>query len=341
MARKPQKRLATMSDIARESGVSQTTVSFVLNNHASAAHIPAETKERILQVAKSLSYRPNLAAKELRTNQTHTIGFITDEIATTPYAVNIIRGAHDAARAFGKLLLIVNIGSDVAAKEQAVEMMLERRVEGILYAAMYHQEVTVSANMYEGPTVLVDCFCADRSVPSVVPNEIQGGRNATEVLLSKGHRRIGFINNIDPIPATFGRLEGYKQALQAYGVPFDEELVLSYPCETRDGGYDGTLALLRLPEPPTAIFCFKDIVAMGAYDALRTSGLSIPDDVAVMGFDNQVLIAAQLSPSLSTIQLPYYEMGKWAVDFLLEQSHQALPPVQHRIDCPYIERQSA
>lgn len=341
MARQPQKRPATMSDIAREAGVSQTTVSFVLNNHASAANIPAETKERILQVAKALSYHPNMAAIGLRTNQTHTIGFITDEIATTPHAVNIIRGAQDAAWAYGKLLLIVNIGSDAAAKEKAVEMMLERRVEGILYAAMYHQEVTLSTNMYERSTILVDCFCADHSLPSVVPNEIQGGRRATEVLLSKGYRRIGFINNIDPIPATFGRLEGYKQALQAYGVSFDEELVCSYPCETRDGGYQGALELLRLPEPPTAIFCFKDLVAMGAYDALRTMGLSIPGDVAVMGFDNQELIAAQLSPSLSTIQLPHYEMGKWAVEFLLEHNGEALPPVQHIIDCPYIERQSA
>lgn len=340
MARQPRKRPATMSDIAREVGVSQTTVSFVLNNHASAANIPAETKEHILQVAKALSYRPNMAARGLRTSQTHTIGFITDEIATTPFAVNIIRGAQDAAWAYGKLLLIVNIGSDAVAKEKAVEMMLERQVDGILYAAMYHQEVTISANMHERPTVLVDCFCADRSLPSVVPDEIQGGRKATEVLLSKGHRRIGFINNIDPIPATFGRLEGYKQALQAYDVPFDEELVLSYPCETRDGGYNGALELLRLPEPPTAIFCFKDLVAMGAYDALRLLGLSVPHDVAVMGFDNQELIAAQLSPSLSTIALPHYEMGKWAVEFLLEHSDQALPHVQHTIDCPYIARQS-
>src|SRR5258708_21779524 len=329
-----------MSDIAREVGVSRTTVSFVLNNHTSSASIPAETKDRILEAAKKLSYRPNLAAQVLHTNQTHTIGFITDEIATTPYAVNVIRGAQDAAWAHGKLLLIVNTGSDATVKEKAVEMMLGRQVEGIIYAAMYHQEVALPANIHEGSVVLVDCFCADRSLPSVVPNEIQGGRTATEVLLNKGHRRIGFINNIDPIPATFGRLEGYKQALQAYGVSFDEELVCSYPCETRDGGYQGALELLRLPEPPTAIFCFKDLVAMGAYDALRTVVLSIPGDVAVMGFDNQELIAAQLSPPLSTIQLPHYQMGKWAVEFLLEHTGASLPPVQHTIACPYIERQS-
>jgi len=328
-----------MSDIAREAGVSQTTVSFVLNNHSSSANIPAETKDRILETAKKLSYRPNLAAKALRTNQTHTIGFITDRIATTPHAVKIIKGAQDAAWANGKLLLIVNTGSDATVTETAIEMLLERQVEGIIYAAMYHQEVALPANIYEGSSVLVDCFCADRSLPSVVPNEIQGGRTATEMLLKKGHRRIGFINNVNPIPASFGRLEGYKQALKAYGVPFDEDLVRLHASESR-GGYRGTLELLQLREPPTAIFCFSDFMAVGAYDALRTLGLSIPDDVAVMGFDNYELITTKLSFPLSTIELPHYEMGKWAVQFLLEHSGESLPPVQHTLDCPYIERQS-
>jgi len=328
-----------MSDIAREAGVSQTTVSFVLNNHSSSANIPAETKDRILETAKKLSYRPNLAAKALRTNQTHTIGFITDRIATTPHAVKIIKGAQDAAWANGKLLLIVNTGSDATVTETAIEMLLERQVEGIIYAAMYHQEVALPANIYEGSSVLVDCFCADRSLPSVVPNEIQGGRTATEMLLKKGHRRIGFINNVNPIPASFGRLEGYKQALRAYGVPFDEDLVRLHASESR-GGYRGTLELLQLREPPTAIFCFSDFMAVGAYDALRTLGLSIPDDVAVMGFDNYELITTKLSFPLSTIELPHYQMGKWAIQFLLEHSGESLPPVQHTLDCPYIERQS-
>jgi LacI family transcriptional regulator len=254
--------------------------------------------------------------------------------------VNIIRGAQDVALANGKLLLIVNTGSDAAIKEKAVEMMLERQVEGIIYAAMYHQEVALPANIYEGSVVLVDCFCADRSLPSVVPDEVQGGRTATEVLLKKGHRRIGFINNVDLIPASFGRLEGYKQALQAYGVPFNEDLVRVHPGESK-GGYEGTLELMQLPEPPIAIFCFTDFMAIGANVALRQLGLSVPDDVAVIGFDNYELTATKLSFSLSTIELPHYEMGKWTVEFLLEHSGESLPPVQHIIDCPYIERQSA
>ena len=274
------------------------------------------------------------------TNQTQTIGFITDLIATTPFAVRTILGAQDAALAHGKLLLIVNTGSDATFRERAIEMMLERQVDGIIYAAIYHQEVALPANLSEGPAVLVHCFCADRSLPSVVPNELQGGRTATEVLLKKGHRRIGFLNIVDPTPAAVGRLEGYKQALEAYGVPFDEELVRSHP-STGKGGYQGALELLQLREPPTAMFCFSDFKAIGARDALRTRGLSVPDNVAIVGFDNlELLTTPELSFSLSTIELPHYEMGKWAVEFLLEHQGESLPPVQHVIDCPYIERQS-
>jgi LacI family transcriptional regulator len=339
VTRQPRKRQSTMSDIARQAGVSRTSVSFVLNNHASSASIPAETKDRILEAAKTLSYRPNLAAKGLRTNQTHTIGFITDEIAITPHAVQIIKGAQDEAWAHGKLLLIVNTGADTTVKETAIEMMLERQVEGIIYAAMYHQEVALPTNMYEGSAVLLDCFCADRSLPSVVPDEIQGGRTATKELLEKGHRHIGFINSVDPIPASFGRLEGYKQALQAFDVPFDENLV-RYHVSDSTGGYQGTLELLQLREPPTAIFCFSDFMAMGVYEALKRLGVSIPGNVAVMGFNNQELIAPQLFPPLSTIQLPHYEMGKWAVAYLLKHTGESLPLVQHTISCPYIERES-
>jgi LacI family transcriptional regulator len=328
-----------MSDVARLAGVSRTTVSFVLNNNGISASIPAETKERILQAAKQLSYRPNLAAKSLKTNQTNTIGFITDEIATTPHAVNLIKGAQNLAWAYGKLLLIVNCGSNAQVKETAIEMMLERQVDGLIYAAMYHQEVELPSNIYETPAVLLDCFSADRSLPSVVPDEVQGGRTATEALLKKGHRRIGFINNLDPIPATFGRLEGYKQALAAYGVAFDENLVRNHISGSA-GGYQGTLELMQLKEPPTAIFCFSDFMAMGAYDALRKLGLSIPKDVAVMGFDNHELIAAHLYPPLSTMELPHAQMGEWAVEFLLEQGGESLPPVQHKMECPYIERES-
>jgi LacI family transcriptional regulator len=209
---------------------------------------------------------------------------------------------------------------------------------------MYHRPVHVPSSLSHVSVVLLDCYAEDRSLPSVVPDEVQGGRTATEVLLRKGHRRIGFINNIDPIPATSGRLEGYRQALESYGITFDPGLVRSGKSNA-ETGYRCGFDLMQLEERPTALFCFSDSIAMGAYDALRTLGLAIPGDVAVMGFDNLELVSTQLHPSLSTMALPHYEMGRWAIRYLLEHSDQSgdgqtLNPVQERIACSFIERSS-
>jgi LacI family transcriptional regulator len=222
----------------------------------------------------------------------------------------------------------------------ALEMLLERQVEGLIYATMYHREVVPPPALESLPIVLLNCFVVDRSLPSVVPDEVQGGRTATKVLLHQGHRRIGFMNEIGPLPGKWGRLEGYKQALAAYDVPFDPSLV-------RDGtvtapeGYRCAVELLQLPDPPTALFCFNDSMAMGAYDAVKQRGFTIPDDIAIVGFDNLELIAAQLRPPLTTMELPHYEMGQWAVQYLLEHADGPnLAPIQHTIACRLIERKS-
>jgi LacI family transcriptional regulator len=331
-------RPPTMHDVARLADVSQTTVSFVLNGREDV-NISEDTRERIWVAVKELGYRPNAMARSLRSSRSQTIGFISDEIASTPYAGQIVIGAQDAAWEAGKLLLLVNTGGLDEVKEAAVQTLLERQVDGLIYATMYHRVAHPPALVRQIPTVLLDCYVEDRSLPSVVPDELSGGRTAAEVLLQKGHRRIGFINNRDPIPATFFRLEGYKEALATAGIAFDPILVHQGPSDQR-GGYQGAMALMQLPEPPTALFCFNDRVAMGAYDALRKLNLRIPDDVAVMGFDNQEIISGHLYPPLSTMELPHYQMGEWAVNFLLEHITAAPPATQHTIACPYIERQS-
>lgn len=337
MAQATTKRLPTMNDVARRAGVSQATVSYVLNGRTEV-QITDETKLKIRQAVEELGYRPNAVARGLRSSRSKLIGFISDEIASTPHAGKIVLGAQRAAWEQGRLLLLVNTEGDPAMEEAAVQTMLEHQVDGIVYATMYHRRAQPPAALRQTPCILLDCYVEDGSLPSVVPDEVQGGRTATEVLLDKGHRRIGFINIEDPLPAALGRLEGYRQALAARGVPFDSTLVRSVPTWAA-GGYQGAMELMRLPDPPTALFCFSDYVAMGAYDALRKLGLSIPGDVAVMGFDNQEIIAAHLYPPLSTMALPHAHLGEWAVRFMLDQAS-ATPPVQHKLGCPLIERQS-
>ncbi len=334
------KRVPTMSDVAKLAGVSQPTVSYVINNTPNVT-ILEETKIRVRDAIIKLGYRRNAMAQSLRSQRSDTIGFITDEIAITPHAGRIIEGAQDAAWKNGKILLLVNTKRQPDLERTATEMLLERQVEGIIYATMYHHAVELPVALRDVPTVLVDCFVEDHSLPSVVPDELEGGYSATRALIQKGHRRIGFINNSDPIPATLGRLEGYKKALREAKIRFDKHLVVADLSEPT-GGYRGVGHLMKLANPPTALFCFNDRVAMGAYEALRTLNLRVPDDVAVIGFDNQEIIAAHSYPPLSTMELPHYKMGAWAVNQLIQiaEGKARVDPVQHKICCELVERAS-
>src|SRR5690242_4506625 len=165
----------SMYDVARLAGVSQTAVSFVVND-VPDANIPQETKDRIWAAIKELGWRPNALARGLTLQRSHTVGFISDQIATTPHAGKTIQGAQDAAWASNKLLLIINTGRNSAIEHDAIELMLERQVDAIIYATMYHRPVTLPPNISQVPVVLLDCYAADRTLPSVVPDEVQGGR---------------------------------------------------------------------------------------------------------------------------------------------------------------------
>ncbi len=333
--------MPTISDVAKLANVSPKTVSRVLNNEPNVADL---TRTAVLDAISSLNYFPNQSARQMRTRQSNIIGLISDEIATTPYAVDIIKGAQAAAWEFGKLLTVINTENDSSVEKRAFQLAREYRFDAVIYASYFHREVRLTEDAADLPLVLLDCFEASRQLPSVVPDEVQGGFDATSELLHHGHKRIGFINFDQPIPATAGRLKGYQRALKAAGIAFDPQLVVDDNGQA-SGGYRAALRLLERKERPTAIFCWNDRVAMGAYDAVRRLQLSIPGDVALIGFDNQELIASQLHPALTTMQLPHYEMGQWAVRHLLqslesEVERDLVPAVQQRIACRLVRRES-
>jgi LacI family transcriptional regulator len=335
----------TIQDIADIAGVSRGTVSRVLNNHVAVSD---ETRQKVLKVIEELNYRPNFSARHMRTESSNLVGFglITDEVITTPYAVDMIRGAQEALWAVGKVMLVVNAGYGTDLTEASLEALLERRVEGIIYAAMYHRPVELPPQMSQVPIVLANCFSPDGLYTCVVPDEVSGGYAATKRLLAAGHCRIAFINLGDPglnvpppLPASNGRLQGYKQALAEYNIPFEEEL-LRYTNQSPHTNYKLAYELMQLSVPPTAIFCGNDRTALGCYGALSELGLRIPRDVAVVGFDNQLDIAQGLWPPLTTVQLPHYAMGKWAVEYLMTVKDLPIEPIRHEIDCPLVERES-
>ena len=325
----------TMRDVAEAAGVSVATVSHVVNDKK-GARIGEAARERVRKAIEELGYRPNALAKNLVSGHSKFIGLVADAIATTPFAGQIIHGAQDEAWKAGYVLLVANTEGNREAEDEAIGMMLEHKVRGILYSTWYHRAAEVPPMLLETEVVLVDCFSETGEAPAVVPDEVQGGRSATELLLEAGHRRIAFVNTTTPSPAHEGRLLGYREALEAAGLTFDPSLVFDARPE-QEGGYGAVGAILE--RNATAVFCHNDRVAMGLYDGLRERGLSIPEDVAVVGFDNQEVIAAHLRPPLTTVALPHYELGAAGVRMLL-----GLDPVPDggrlEVACPPIRRNS-
>ncbi|MCL4249454.1 MAG: LacI family DNA-binding transcriptional regulator [Anaerolineae bacterium] len=332
--------MPTIKEVAEAAGVSFKTVSRVINGDA---NVRPETRAKVMDAVARLGYRPNQIARQMRTQRSHLIGFISDEIVTTPFAFNIIKGAQQEAWRHGLMLLVVNTASDREHEDEAVEMLLMRQVEGVIYATMRHMIIELPPMLREVPVMLLNCRSADGSLASVVPDEVDAGFKATEILLKKGHRRIPFINLEPTAVAAVGRLQGYRQALEAAGIEFDPALIRNTYGNSADG-YAQARALLAEGPPPTAIVCGNDAVAAGVYEGIKERGLRIPQDIAVISFDNLELIATMLKPALSTMALPHLEMGEWAVRHLMQsglRSSTKPDQVEHAmLPCPYIERES-
>jgi LacI family transcriptional regulator len=330
----PAPRAVTIRDVAEAAGVSTATVSLVINNKHET-RVGEDARRRVHQAIETLGYRPNALAKDLVSGRSRFIGLVADAIASTPFAGQIIHGAQDEAWRHGFVLLVANTEGNLAAEREAISMMLEHKVRGILYSTWYHRQVGVPPGLTEAPAVLVNCF-ADADLPAVVPDEVSGGQVATEILLGQGHRRIGLLNTTTPSPAHDGRLEGYRRALASAGADEDPTLVIDVQPDA-EGGYNAVESLLA--RGVTGVFCHNDRVAMGLYDGLRERGVAVPDDLAVVGFDNQDVIAAHLRPPLSTVALPHYELGQAGVRVLLGLDNPASDG-RLAIPCPPILRRS-
>lgn len=334
------RRRVTIRDVAADAGVSVTTVSNALND-APGSRLTPETKGRVRASAAKLGYRPSTIAQSLRTRRSGIIGLIGDEVASTPFAGKMILGAQDVARANASLLLVVTTGYQHEVGESEIDQLVRREVDGVLYASMYNREVTLPRRLASEKVVLVNASTTDESVTWVVPDEVRGGQDVAGLLLEAGHRRLGFINNEHDIPASRGRLAGFRQRAAEAGVPEGDVVVVAGSADA-DGGYRAARALLGRPGRPTGVFCFNDRMAMGAYRAAAELGLRIPDEVAVVGFDDQEYVSEALYPRLTTLALPHYEMGAWGAERLFESiAREGEPtPVHHRMQCPVVRRDS-
>ncbi|MFD8225890.1 LacI family DNA-binding transcriptional regulator, partial [Streptomyces massasporeus] len=264
----------TSRDVARLAGVSHTAVSFVFNGRAAGNLSPA-TQERIRQAATQLGYRPDPVARGLRRSRTAVIGLVTDEIASSPFAGRLLRGAMDTAWAGEHLVLTVDSGGDPDKEDAAVAELLDRRVDGIIYAAMSLRSVRVPEGLHRTHSVLANCLPEDDSLPAVIPAERAGGRTAARLLLEQGHRRVALVGGQDDI-ASVERLRGFRDALRAEGITVPRDWVVRTGGEI-SSGYEGAARLLDNAPPelrPTGIFAYNDRGAGGGRHAPAPRGIT-------------------------------------------------------------------
>ncbi len=319
-----------MMDVARAAGVSQTTVSLVLNS-VPGIRISDPVRQRILAAAASLGYRVGARGA----GRMRVLGFLADELSTSPFAVLSADGARDAALPENAILVIAVCRGDPALEAAVLDLWRAQSVAGVMYSRIFSRRVDPPPQLAEHRSVLLNCFDGGKAYSAVVPAERRGGATATRHLLEAGHRRIALINGEPWMQAAQDRASGYRRALRQAGVAVDTEL-MRIGDWTAASGREHTLALMGLAHPPTAVFCANDQMAAGCYEALRRMGLDIPADVSVIGYDNQP-ISRVLDPPLTTLDLPHGEMGRWAAEQLLGAP---ASPKTIRVECQLVERRS-
>jgi LacI family transcriptional regulator len=339
-ARRPARgggKRVTMTDVARLAACSQSTVSVVLNN-TPGIRISRNTRERVIAVARQLGYEiiPGHVALSDRPRQ---IGIVFDRIATSPEAVVSIDGARETAWATGHVVTVAETLNDAEMEPVTIDALLRNGIDALVYATIMTRKVQVPEQLYRAriPVVLLNCYADDRHFPSVCPGEVAGGHRATETLVRAGHRRVAIITGEMWMDAARDRLRGYRQALATADIAYDPALVREGNWQT-SAGYDQTHALMQLDDPPTAIFCSNDRMAVGCYEALKERGLAIPRDVSVIGYDDEE-VARHLAPQLTTLVLPHREMGRWAIERALAPTPGTKFPIT-KLECPLILRDS-
>lgn len=297
--------------------------------------ISAENQAAVRAAAEQLGYRPNSVARSLRSAATHTIGVVTDSIASGTYGGAMISGTTDVAARRGYLLLAIDSHQDSDFEAEAIDVLRARQCDALLFTAEGLHPWEPPASFLQEKCLLLNAFDPRGRVAGVVSDEPAGGRRATELLLEAGHREITYHTGTQEVTATGRRIEGHRAALADAGA---RSTIVPCGWEISDGLAIGT----RVPdvvEPPTGILCANDRVAAGVFLAAARLGLRIPEDLSVVGYDDDPNVAPQLG--LSTVLLPHREMGELAATLLLDLvDGKELPTGEIPVDSPAVRRAS-
>lgn len=327
-------------DIAKKAKVSSMTVSRVLNNSGPVA---AETRDLINKIVKELNYQPDLVAKSLSSRKTMTLGVIvprTEQLFFDNYVAQITSGIADAAYENGYRILLVPI--DKSSEDDSIYVNYTKRslFDGMIILKAKSDDPYLNQLAESGfPFVLVNCNLKNDSYNYVDTENIKGTETAIEYLISKGHKKIAFVAGSEKETNASDRFVGYKNALKKHNIEFRKDYVINGQFEQRVA-FEKSKALLELEDRPTAVFCSDDYMAFGVIDQIKSSGLSVPKDIAIIGFDN-IEVSKFTKPSLTTIAQPMYKIGKSSVDVLMGLiSKKYSPPVRKTLDTELIIRES-
>jgi LacI family transcriptional regulator len=306
----------TLKQLAARARVHPSTISRVAN-HDPGLRIAAETRSRIEALLRETDYRPNGVARGLKLRQSLALAVVIPDV-TNPFFAALFRGVEDGAAPRGYNVLLCNTDGSPKRQHSHLQSLHARRVDGVILASTYLEDPTVRWLRQERiPYVLVNRFSDEGQDAFVGSDDLRGARAATGHLVELGHRRIGHLAGKPTVSTGILRRRGYLDELGARGVEADRRLIVEAGY-TEEGGARATERLLSLPMPPSAIFAVTDMTAVGAFGAARRMGLRIPEDVAIVGY-NDIPLASRLVPGLTTVHVPIHELGTVAAGLLLEQ----------------------
>ena len=306
----------TIKDIAKRAGVSHSTVSRALRDDPLVAE---ETASRIRRLASELSYVPSAAARSLKTSRSRVLGVIVNRIAD-PFYSEVLDGVQEVFQTAGYSLFLGSPNHSPLGARSVLQAMAERRVEGIIVCSTTVSEADLA--QVGSPVVLVHSRVLEHRSPSLSHDDRHGAKQLTEHLLELGHRQIAFLGNVRGGRLTQERLSGYREALFEADLMVPGEYVAMASSGEPTGGAEGMRSLLDRELTPTAVVCYNDMMAFGAMQVIRESGLTVPDDLSVVGFDN-IELSAYFSPALTTIHQPKYQLGSEAAHMMLRQLNDA------------------
>lgn len=308
--------MATIKDVAERAGVSVMTVSRVINNNG---YVSRATKEKVEKAMEELGYVPNALAHGLITKRTHVLGLIVSDI-TNPFFTTIVRGVEDLAIKNGFNIILCNTDEDVEKEKKYIELLLRKRVDGIILspADCSRRDSVDQIIRRNVPLVLIDRCIKGLDIDCVYSDSTFGAYELTKYLISLGHRRIGIIVGPKRISTAVERIEGYKRALNEANITLDNSLIKWGEKYSREDGYSHTLTLLKMDNPPTAIFGGNRLITVGILRAIRELGLRIPEDISVISFD-EVEDISVTNPFLTVVSQNPYTIGMIATELLLKR----------------------